>query len=173
MPSLFEIRQMIVASDPAQWHKPLTGPYFTDAYDVDDDVFRFHGELYVFEPDVDLTIQEGLKWGHLADSVNKATDLWDDAHFPDPSARVTWADVFWRGSLIDRVNVVSVDGARATLPVGTRTPKDPEAARRLTPGVKVEWDYSATAFETAVARVVDGGYDFDDYFRRAGLRVLG
>lgn len=172
MPSLNEIRQMIIDSDPEDWHKPQVGPYFTDAYNVDDDAFQSHDTLFVFEPDVDLTIQHGLKWDDY--EITKATDLWDGAVFPDQTVRVRLADIFWRGTLIDRVEVVSVDGSRAVLPVGTRHLKNEMPISGPDEDFKPEWDYTATAFETAVARVVNNlRMDFEQYFQRAGLRILG
>lgn len=174
MPSLDEIRQMIIDSGPEHWHKPQPGPYFTDGYDVDENAFRSHDELYVFKPDVDLTIQEGLEWGHNSREITKSTQVWDCVEFPDETVRVRFADIFWRGVLVDRVQVVSVDGARAVLPFGSRTLKNGpmpmgSAARGFTP----EWDNTATAFETAVARIVDGDREFEEYFRQSGMRISG
>jgi hypothetical protein len=170
---LDEIRQLIVDHDDrdAFWHAPQTGPYFTDAPDVDEDTFRQHSELFVYTGDVDLTIQAGLEWGHLAHQVKRADAIWDDVAFPDESARVSYADIFWRGVLVDRISVITVDGGRATLPVGTRARRDRDVPFK--PGMKVVWDYSATAFEAAVARVVDGGRDFDSYFRQTGMVIQG
>ncbi|NUU19524.1 hypothetical protein HP550_19930 [Cellulomonas humilata] len=171
---LDEIRQLISDHDDRDqyWHMVQTGPYFTDAPDVDDDTFRQHSELFVFAADVDLTIQSGLEWGHLARQVKRADAIWEHVHFPDESAQVTYADVFWRGSLVDRVSIITVDGGRATLPIGDRASRNRDLGN-LKPGVKVDWDYTASAFETAVARIVDGGRDFDRYFTQTGMIVRG
>lgn len=173
MPSLEEIRRLVIDSDRERdWHTVITGPYFTDAADIDDDTFRMHSELIVFRADVGLTIQYGLKWGHLARSVEKAQQIWDDAHFPDESASAFYADVFWQGSLIDRVQLISVDGGRATLPVGSRKALNYDRAEARA-GTKIDWEYTATEYETALARVVDGGREFEHYFRNTGLKIKG
>lgn len=172
MASLNEIRRLIIDSDRERdWHNVITGPYFTDAPDIDDDTFRQHSELIVFKADVDLTIQYGLEWGHLARDLKRADRIWDGAHFPDESAKAFYADVFWRGTLVDRVQLVAVDGFRATLPLGTRRSATP--VDELAPGDKVTWSYTATEYETALARVVDGGREFERYFRETGLKIKG
>jgi hypothetical protein len=38
--------------------------------------------------------------------------------FSDQSVHIGLADIFWGGSLVDRVVYVLVDGARGTLPIG-------------------------------------------------------
>lgn len=170
MPSLRKIQTLIIESATHDWHRPALGPFYANAYDIDDDVFRLHSELLVYRGDVRLTIQHGLKWGHLSRHIETATQLWDGAHFPDESVQLFFGDVFWNGALIDRVQLISVDGARAVLPVGTRdalNASELEADRR---DVKVEWEYSANPFETAIARIVnDDDADFRRYFERAGL----
>jgi len=169
---LDELRQIIIesADKDEYWHALPPGPYFTDAPDIDDDTFRQHSALYVFKDDLDLTIQEGLKWGHLSHDVERVDQLWDDVSFPDESAMVSNADVFWRGSLVDRVLVVTVDGGRATLPVGSRRALNYEDGH-LTSGTKVQWEYTCTAYEAALARVVDQGQEFDRYLRQTGMVI--
>ncbi len=168
---LDEIRRLIVDHpdrDP-YWHRVPSGPYFAEVPDRQDTI-RQHDALFVFRGDVDLTIQSGLQWGHQSRTVTRAGQIWDDVDFTDQTAAVSYADVFWRRSLVDRVCVVTVDGGRATLPVGARRALNSEHGL-LTRGDRVEWEYSATAFETAVARIVDGDHEFDRYFEHTGMVV--
>lgn len=172
MPSLNDIRQMVIGSGPEDWYRPQVGPYFTDAYDVDEDVFRFHTELLVCRNDVDLTVQHGMKWGHTSQQVSKVDDLWDDVVFPDPSAKVFLADVFWRGALVDRVEMVGVDGYRAVLPVGDREAIHADGEPlTLDRNVKVQWRYVASSYEVALAHVISDGRDFERYLTAVGFSI--
>jgi len=168
---LDDIRGLIISSDrEVDWNDIEPGPYFTDAPDVDEKTFRWHTGLIVYRHDVRLSIQWGMEWGHIGRQVTKATDLWDDAAFPDEQARVELADIFWAGALVDRERVVVVDGGRGLLPLGERHALNYD---RRNPPQKVEWEYSASRWQTELARLLDGGHDFDQYFRGAGLVVKG
>lgn len=172
MTTLDEIRQMILKSDrESDWHDIVVGTYFREVPLVDDDTFEWHNEMIVYRPDVDLTIQWGMRSRRL-DHVTTAEQLWDEhGRFPDPAAHVEHADVFWRGNLIDRVELVTVDGGRALLPVGDRRSLTPLADLR--PGKKVAWEYSATRWEVGLARLLDNDADFDRYFSQTTMVVQG
>ncbi|WP_149202835.1 hypothetical protein [Actinotalea subterranea] len=168
---LDEIRDLIINSDRERdWHDVAVGSYFKDVPDVDEDTFEWHGSLIVYKPDVDLTIQWGMRARQHLSKVTDAKSLWERrGAFPDPSVSVVHADVFWAGSLIDRVYVVHVDGGRAILPLGDRKALnlDPDAPRPQ----DIEWEYSASGWETGLARLLDGDRDFERYFDQLGIVV--
>ncbi|WP_447924736.1 hypothetical protein [Georgenia muralis] len=91
------------------------------------------------------------------------------------SIGIVLVDIFWRGALVDRERVVGVDGFRAWLPLGTRTMVNAEDWRADRQNVAPMWEYSATQWQTSLARLIDSGSndDFDRYFREAGLIVRG
>lgn len=168
--TLDELRQLIIESDREHdWHRLPAGPYFTDAPDIDEDTFRQHDELLVYRHDLDLTVQWGLEWG---DGERKqVSDYWHDVTFPDMSVKVCFADVFWRRSLVDRVEILAVDGHRAYLPLGTQQAIGYDSSKPPHQQENVTWEYSATAFEVGLARVINGNRDFDRYFNQSGLLV--
>jgi hypothetical protein len=67
-----------------------------------------HVYLAVYRPDVDLR----LGWGMRQDTGLTFPD-WD---FPDGSISRLVVDAFWRGALVGRWSVLSVDGGRCYMP---------------------------------------------------------
>ncbi|BAX93478.1 hypothetical protein [Mycobacterium shigaense] len=125
MTTLADLRQLVRESEPADWHKIDEG---------DNQKSRFDHTTLVYKPDIDLTICYGLRFGSPSRS---GTEFGWSAVFPDNSVLIASADVFWRGSLVDRVDYANVDGCRAILPIGTGvdgldiTSWDRDAARVL------------------------------------------
>ena len=122
MTTLQEIRDLVRRSAPGDWHQIGEGPTYRSrfAYSkgprghwrLEEDS---HHAVVVYVPDVDLTIAYGLDfdpWGSDAPEFE-----WPKV-FPDKSVHIGLADIFWRGSLVDRVAYVLVDGGRGTLPIG-------------------------------------------------------
>lgn len=73
--------------------------------------------------------------------------------FPDKNARAVDYKVFYNNSFVDEKMLVSVDGARAVLPL----PKSPE-------------DLSVKEENINFASIVDTGNQFSDYLKRSGLK---
>lgn len=167
---LHELRQAIIDSEASHWHSVTVGPYFTDAPDIDEDTVEQHDELLVLKSNIDITIQHGLR-ARGQDHVTKTTQLWEEAFFADPSARVYFVDVFYRGSLVDRDSVVSVDGGRALIPLGAQRTLNLnlDAPRPQ----QLEFAYTATAWQMALARIVDHDREWADYTSRAGITQEG
>lgn len=168
---LEELRQTIIESDREHdWHDIITGTYFSEVPDVDNDTFEWHQSMIVYKEDVDLSIQWGMDARGM-DHVKTADQIWrEHGHFPDMEARVELADVFWRGALVDRVQLVVVDGGRALLPIGDQRALNFDHA--AAPGnQEIKWEYSATHFEIGVARLLDGGGEFDRYFGQTTMIV--
>lgn len=150
-----ELRETILSSQPSDWRRiAKLGPTYRDRFGawtgpddrsgIDHDS---HPEVAVYRPDIDLTIAYGMPESqhdrNLAFGWSKS--------FPDSEIRaISIVDFFWRGSLVDRVNYVYVDGARAVLPLGNGHQ-----------GLEI------TRYELAVARLLDrlsDRSDFDRYF---------
>ena len=119
-----QLRSTIRGSHPSDWHfinrsgptyhdrfTSLSGPGEQEGVEVD-----FHSKYLVYKPDIDLTIVHGM--GESAPGFrSKPTFKWSE-EFADPEVTVHNADVFWRGSLVDRVHYADVDGGRGFLPLG-------------------------------------------------------
>jgi hypothetical protein len=153
-----ELRRTIINSDSSEWHRILRlGPTYRDRFGswsspsegtsgIDTDS---HSIVVVYKPDIDLTIAYGMSES-MHSSRDELTFKWSEA-FPDKSIReISLVDVFWRGSLVDRVNYAYVDGARGILPLG-----EGHQGLRIT-----RYDYS-------VARLLDeleGHREFERYY---------
>lgn len=121
--TLDELQKTIMDSDSTDWKRILAmGPTYRDRFaswtgpgdqaGIDHDS---HPEIAVYRPDIDLTIAFGLPESGTSMSVSFD---WSE-NFPDSEiSEISIADIFWRGSLVDRVNFVYVDGGRGILPLG-------------------------------------------------------
>lgn len=155
-----ELRQTIVDSHPSDWY-PLnrSGPtyrdrftYWTDSDGVSGLIHDSHSSVAIFKPDIDITLAYGM--GHEVRDGHEPTLSFEwSKKFPDGEIReIVLADVFWRNSLIDRINYVYADGGRVLLPLGFGHQ-----------GLKI------SKFEYLLTRLLDriSGHDeFDYYFRR-------
>lgn len=122
--TLDELRTLVADSTASDWHRILKiGPTYRDRFGswsspadgtsgVDHDS---HVELAVYRPDIDLTIAYGMAENQHDRDLSFE---WSE-NFPDSKIReISLVDFFWRGSLVDRLNYVHVDGARGILPFG-------------------------------------------------------
>ena len=121
MTTFQEIRELMRNSAPDDWYTIQEGPTYRSrfAYSTGpDNQWRLeedsHHTTLVYRPDVDLTIAHGMD----VDSPISDPELaWAKA-FSDKSVQLQFADILWRGSLIDRVDYARVDGARGIVPMG-------------------------------------------------------
>ena len=162
-----EFRSLIEKSQPTDWRViPGDGPTYQVRYgaittpetgprvDINE-----HHTLSVYTPDIDITLAFGMNmdFEYVDDRAPVRRTFDWSSHFPDEETTVCIADLFYRGSLVDRVNYVLVDGARACLPWAK------------------EYDGLKTSrYEYSVARLLNylpGPSQFDDYFTRAGFVV--
>ncbi|KUI42309.1 hypothetical protein AU197_14440 [Mycobacterium sp. IS-1590] len=154
---------MITDSTASEWHRinrigstyryrfgSWTGPGDTSGIETDS-----HSEVAVYMPDIDLTIAYGMPESAHREGLNFE---WSKA-FPDQEIRhISIVDVFWRGSLVDRINYVYVDGARCILPLG-----EGHQGLRIT-----RYDYS-------VARLLDelaGHRGFERYYNQVPYELI-
>lgn len=154
--TLDELRTIIANSHPAEWSRiKAMGPTYRDRFGswsspadgtsgIDHDS---HAEAAVYRPDIDLTVAYGMP---ESQHEHKLKFEWSE-DFPDSEIReISIADFFWRGSLVDRVSYVYVDGGRGILPLGGGHQ-----------GLRI------TQYGLAVARLLDGISDrreFDRYY---------
>lgn len=165
MTTLQEIRDLVRKSEPRDWHQIGEGPTYRSrfAYSkgpggrwrLEEDS---HHTVVVYKPDVDLTIAYGLDFDSLR---RDAPEFEWSKVFSDKSVHIGLADIFWRGSLVDRVVYALVDGARGTLPIGGGHV-----------GLRV------SSWQVDVARLLHGlkgsGFGaFDDFFGRVHFEVTG
>jgi hypothetical protein len=149
------LRSTIIISDPDDWHRILRSrPVYREDFNTWMSPAKAaagmnvgsHGYGAIYRPDIGLTIAYGMRSPF---SPSEPSLQW--AAFPDPTkVTVHIADVFWRGSLVDRVDYAVVDSGRYILPIG-------EGPQWL--GID-HHDY-------AVARLLDtleGGDRFDLYY---------
>lgn len=154
---LFEIRRIISDSWDDHWNVIREGPIYSYSLGTINElatVAGYHSARAVLLDDLDISIEYGMPSDPF-DTRSNWTESWSS--FPDPKISGEYCDVFYRGALVDRTHLASVDGGRATLPLPQR--KDDE-------WITMDWPYQ-------VARLIDGlngGHDFADYFKRSGIR---
>ena len=163
--TLDELRTLVSGSASHDWSRILkSGPTYRDRfggwsnpYDgtsgLDHDA---HPELAVYRPDIDLTIAYGMT---ESQHDRDLTFQWSQ-RFPDSEIRqISLVDFFWRGSLVDRLNYVYVDGARGILPLGGG-----------------HQGLAITQYELAVARLlsdISGYREFDRYYSPVPFELEG
>jgi hypothetical protein len=162
----YELRGLIQKSDASEWHRVDEGPTyryrFAAYYESGGENYRLeqdsHGDAAVYIPDIDLTIAWGMdeEFTHISDfGPMDKTLKWAEA-FPDSTWKISRADIFWRGSLVDRADYIAVDGFRAYLPIGGGHD-----------GLAI------TDFDYDMARLIDGfvGHsEFKSYYDRVPYR---
>lgn len=151
---LDELQTLIASSRPAEWRRiKLSGPTYRDRFGawsspadgtsgIDHDS---HVEVAVYRADIDLTVAYGMP---ESQHEHKLKFEWSE-NFPDSEIReISIADFFWRGSLVDRVNYVYIDGGRGIVPLGSGHQ-----------GLRI------TQYGLAVARLLSGIAEYDEFDR--------
>jgi len=164
--NFWELRGTIQKSDSSEWRRIDSGVTYRDRFVTCYGPGRnhrlehdSHTDVAVYIPDVDLTIAYGMDnelsriddYGH-SDSALDWTKV-----FPGKHWKVLVADIFWRGSLVDRVAYIAVDDYRAYLPIGG-----------WHDGLDID------EFQHDVARLIDGiaGHrEFKAYYDRVPYRT--
>jgi hypothetical protein len=163
MPTLSDVRKLVRGSTPNDWHKiEDEGPTYRNRFGyskgpgskwrLEEDS---HSTILVYTPEVDLTIAYGMYY-HLRQGDEPDFE-WSRA-FASKSVRIGFADIFWRGSLVDRIDYAIVDDQQGIVPMGGGHD-----------GLQV------TSFEVDATRLLHDvkGYvnQFDYYFGRVPFRV--
>ncbi len=152
--TLDELRNLIATSTASHWHRiTKIGPTYRDRFGawsnpadntsgLDHDS---HVEIAVYRPDIDLSVAYGMAEHQHDDDL---TFAWSQT-FPDAKIRqISLADFFWRGSLVNRLNYVYIDGARGILPLGSGHQ-----------GLEI------TRYELTVARLLSDIADYQEFDR--------
>jgi hypothetical protein len=126
--------KLLVDSEAEDWKKTVT---------------QFGREVSVFRGDVNLRLETSSDDEHIQN--DNFVGSWANSN-PDPSAKGYFYDLYYNASMLHRFVLVSVDGARASLPL----------PRSLTTSVPL-----ATY---RVAEIFDSG-QLQDYLRSSGLTV--
>jgi hypothetical protein len=167
-----EIKQMIITSSPHDWEVvTVDGATFLDQFGVRTTPERTwldnesHTYLAVFRADVDLRLAWGLPHGE-----NLSYQGWT---FADPHISRHLVDGFWRGALVARWSLLSVDGGRCYLPEPSYSTVTDTGA----PGDSKITGTTVTESELALARLLQGmtraiGPDVDSYLRQSRAAVI-
>ncbi|TQK19110.1 hypothetical protein FBY40_1601 [Microbacterium sp. SLBN-154] len=154
---LHEIWKEIIESHEGYWNYIPRGPLFNYNLGTSNGaawVAGYHDARAVLLHDVDIALEFGMD-SNIWQEREPAKPEW--APFADREVFFVWCDIMYRGSLVDRVELASVDGGRATLPF-------PEKRDG-------EWIVMDRPYH--LARVIDdiqGGREFEEYFERSGIR---
>jgi hypothetical protein len=171
---LTELMETIVNSDRDHWHKITcwganTGPSyherltFFQTWEGQKGVLEAedHSNVAIYIPDVSVTIAFGLK------ALDDFREDWAN-QFPDPHASSSYVDVFYNNALVFRDVYVSVDGGRSKLPLPRRI--FDKTDKKKVVALEVQEDHYH--FIRLVDSFEGGTHDFDDYFKRAGFKVV-
>lgn len=161
---LRSIRQKIIDSAPDDWNKiicwgPGSGPTFRYGLSSErgdngiQTEAKGHAVIAVLIEDVDISIG----WGYDPDET-----LWSETRppfdfsnflpdFPDKRVSRMYADVFYRGSLVDRKLFVVADGGRHYVPIPRTVYPDKKSSRDL--GAP---EHHYTQWDLGFARILNG-----------------
>ena len=119
---LAELLKTVEESTADSWHKMDAHPLHGWAYGENRGVPYVrpidHNNLAVFRDDVDIT----LAWGASDEDDSDLTEPWTKK-FADPSARIFYVDLRYRGAPVYEWLFVLVDGARYSIPLPERSAK--------------------------------------------------
>ena len=160
---------------PAQWNTITFGPLFHQQMSASGgggqsgSTVRVaqHGTRAVLVNDVDVSIEFGMD---AAAIQNQALLDWvKPANFAYDNARPFYIDLFYRGSLVDRVVAVWIDEYRGALPLPYSITADGGVQ-----GAVPSWHVSRRSY--LLVRLIDqlrGAVEFDRYFGLSGLKLDG
>lgn len=159
---LWAIRKNFEETIDDHWNLLEVSTYFHDRIvgSGDEMEVESHYHRAVLTSDVRLALEWGMHANSREDDVQFKNYPWgEQVHWPDPKVVEEFIDVFWDGSLVDRLRVMSVDGYRALLPL----PK------------KRGDDWTVMGWEVDLTRLVDqiSGHDeFHRYFEGTGFATI-
>lgn len=171
-----QLDQILQVTNADHWELIEAGPTFLHSYLVVGGGpgssriagVEYHDSIAVLKADIDIRIA----WGYDPDFGERRRQFFGEHTFPDSAIGVELSDVFFRGALVQRRHLISVDGGRAVLPM-PRTRRKADTA----PTSRSHDDFEQVVTRQAVncARLVDrlsGNTEFDTYLYRSGLLVI-
>lgn len=165
--TLDELIRTVTDSTPDDWEVLVSGPDYHDRFiQVSTQAgthleIGYHGAMCVYRNDVDLRLAFGMPMDR---------DLSFGWTFPDPQVTRDLVDLFWRGALVYRWSVYSVDGGRAYVPQ-----MDPSSVSTGPGFLDTElagWTASPSDVKlTRLVHVLNGGRgeEFDSYLMRTTI----
>jgi hypothetical protein len=124
-----------------------------------------HGTRAVLSSGVGVAVEFGLDAS--ASQMDALLDWVKPANFQYDVARPFYVDLFYKGSLVDRVIAVWIDEYRAALPLPYAVTADGGV-----PGAVPTWRVSRRSY--LLVRLIDqlrGAVEFDPYFAMSGLTL--
>jgi hypothetical protein len=174
---LFELEKILADTAADDWQVISDGPTFLYSYMVSSgrgegphiSAVEEHHSIAVLRTDIDIRIA----WGYDPEFGEKKEYVYfKERSFADPLVRVTFGDVFYRAALVQRNHLVSVDSARALLPVPSARAKE---GASVTSSDADDFEWFVTQREVNFARLVHGlanrYHDFGSYLQRSGFVV--
>jgi hypothetical protein len=167
------LMEQVITSSRDDWHKITcwganTGPAYKERltfYETWDTEFHgvleaeSHANVAVYLPDASITMAFGL------DQNDEFKEEWANK-FPDPHASSSYVDIFYNNALVFRDVYVTVDGARAKLPLPKRRLDD--AKKKI---VALEVPRRRHDFIRLVESLEGDVREFDRYFKDAGFVI--
>jgi hypothetical protein len=173
---LFELEKIFEETSSVHWEVITGGPTFLHGYRVGGSQnearisgVEEHYSVAVLRADIDLRIA----WGYDPDFGRREEYSYFKEHtFADPAVSTELGDVFYRGALVQRHWLLSVDGSRALLPMPTARHKDGASLISEDPN---DYEQFVTQRQVNFARLVndlrESYADFEEYLRRSGFVV--
>jgi hypothetical protein len=173
--------QTVNRSQSYDWERVDGGTTYTDSFSasmrggsdaVELDV-DYHHSRAVLRSDIDIA----MAWGRdpnrhgSFDRGIKLSFSWQK-NFPDPEVRALEVDLFYRGSLVRRETLLSIDGGRGLIPFGRTRKKD--GAGMTSRNADDYYDACTQAevdFAKLIDRIENHHSDFDSHLRQAGFVV--
>lgn len=152
----YELWNLITESWDTWWTYLPEGPLFNYNLGTSNGqatVWGYHDARAVLIEDIDVAIE----WGMSSDPLEHRRDFTPEwAPFPDPTVELCFADIYYRGALVERISIASVDGGRMYLP----TPEKHEGS-----WVVMDRPYQLVR----VINDITNARDFESYFERSGI----
>jgi len=175
--NLYELQKAITDSTGHEWSRIAVGPFYHDRIWVADDL-EFTGDSHshdaraVLISDLSISIEWGLRVHSRGDGDEH--HLWaSEPVFPDPSITSYWVDVFYNGAVVDREQIIAVDGHRAYLPNYHQARIDGGDPTDYSNAV---FEFTTTSWQHGLARIVNelsGSDDWEtNYLARSGIKRI-
>lgn len=173
---LSELRGVIANTKSTDW-LVVDGPLFHEATSLKPSNMTGHpivdrpASRAVLVTDIDVALEWGLQ-AVRGNAVKDAKEWTRDAGFSTRAVMPVYVDVFFRGSLVDRVTGIWVDNLAALLPAPRLAPQDSVGDLGF-PNVAA---WRVGRWSHALCRLVDAleeGTRFDDCMTAAGFVVDG
>ena len=181
---LEELRSLVLGADVPEWHWVQDGPHYRDRFvdlstTLEDGSGHYavgtdaHRSLLVLLADVDVSIAWGMPMHWNGSGRDLSRGGWSQRLDVKRPPVAMYADVFFRGALVDRGVLCAVDShlyGKVCLPYPSAM-RIADELRPIDDGKR--YAYTASNWDLRLARLVhalDFSGDFDPCLRRSGIR---